>query len=98
MEDEPNNQENDDYFYGLVERVERREVYCSVLVGTVELMFPFSREVFDYEPKVGDRFKWYPTEEGTISIENIEIIESNDKPSLDESDLERLTGLFTSLT
>jgi hypothetical protein len=80
----------------IVVDVKEDYVLANVVVGRVEMDLKFPVGIFDYGPERGDRFVWNPTEDGTISRENIKIIESRDKPLLSEEALQRLErGLFT---
>ena len=48
----------------------------------------------DIKPEIGDRFKFTPTEDGSINQKAIEIIEDRNHPILNKSDLEKLVKLF----
>ena len=90
MENEP---EKHDPYPGLVERIEKEIVHCSILVSSVEISFPLSRNQFYKNPQIGDRFNWYPTEDGSYGPENFEVVGRENESVLSESDLEQITKL-----
>jgi hypothetical protein len=73
-----------DSYKAIVEEIQSNYARCSVLVSGTELNFNFPLDVIKvHNIGVGERFTWHPTNDGTITKENIEKI-IDPEPSSEE--------------
>ena len=64
------------FYPALVENVDGQNALCTIQVGKVELQIPFPVEVLKTKNvDVGDRFRWKPSDDGSVSPDDLELVE-----------------------